>query len=59
MPNLAQEEVPWVLSTMSDFPLTIGSIFVYGLMVHGASEVATLGRAMESSGLVIARWAAA
>jgi fatty-acyl-CoA synthase len=30
-----------VLSTMSDFPLTIGSIFEYGLMVHGASQVAT------------------
>jgi fatty-acyl-CoA synthase len=30
-----------VLSTMSDFPLTIGSIFNYGVMVHGASEVVT------------------
>ena len=30
-----------MLSTMSDFPLTIGSIFDYGVMVHGASEVAT------------------
>src|ERR1700688_1355296 len=26
---------------MSDFPLTIGSIFDYGVMVHGASQVAT------------------
>ncbi len=30
-----------MLSTMSDFPLTIGSIFDYGVMVHGASEVIT------------------
>jgi fatty-acyl-CoA synthase len=30
-----------MLSTMSDFPLTITSIFEHGVKVHGASEVAT------------------
>ena len=30
-----------MLSTMSDFPLTIGSIFEHGIKVHGESEVVT------------------
>ncbi|HTB96759.1 MAG TPA: long-chain fatty acid--CoA ligase [Terracidiphilus sp.] len=30
-----------MLSTMSDYPLTIGSIFEHGVRVHAASEVAT------------------
>ena len=30
-----------MLSTMSDFPLTIGSIFEHGVRVHAESEVAT------------------
>jgi fatty-acyl-CoA synthase len=30
-----------VLSTMSDFPLTVTSIFEHGIKVHGESEVAT------------------
>ena len=30
-----------MLSTMGDFPLTIGSIVEYGLKVHGGSQVHT------------------
>ena len=34
-------EVVWMLSTMSDFPLTISSILEHGVQVHGDSEIAT------------------
>ncbi len=34
-------EVAWMLSTMSDFPLTIASILEHGVKVHGESEIAT------------------
>src|SRR5579885_1188756 len=30
-----------MLSTMSDFPLTIGSILEYGIKIHGESQVKT------------------